>query len=388
MKTPSRRRLLSFGTAILVLAGVVVSRGVVSRAQSNQDIAQWTREQAIPTVALARIVPSDGYQGLTLPGIIQPFNKALIYARVNGYLKSWNADIGTHVEPGQVLALIDAPDLDQQFAQANATLANAKANADIAAITANRNEILAKKYIVAQQVADQTNADATAKKALVEAMQANVRQLEAMQSYKNIVAPFDGVVTARNTDVGALINSGSGGQPLFEIADQDRVRIYVEVPQSLSAGLTPGMKATFDLPQYPGRHFDATLMATSSAVNASSRTMQVQLQADNSDRKLVGGAYCNVQLQVPSDPNLVRIPATAVMAGNRGVQVAVLGDDDKVVLKPVQIGRDLGDVVEVVSGLSLSDRVIDSPPETLQASDTVRLAAANQPSAAQASTTP
>jgi RND family efflux transporter MFP subunit len=383
VKTPTPRRLLLVGMIALVAAGAIAAYGLISRARSKQDLVQWTSEQAVPTVALAKLVRGASEQSLILPGEIQPYYKAAIYSRVNGYLKSWNKDIGAQVKAGEVLASIEAPDLDQQLAQARATLASAKANYDIATITANRNDGLAKKQVVSQEIADQTAADATAKKAVMDANEANVRQLEAMQSFKQIVAPFDGVVTARNTDIGALINAGStAGQELFEVSDLHRVRIYVQVPQAFTADLRPGLKATFEMPQYPGRKFDATLVTTSNAMKVTSRSMLVELQADNSDGKHLGGAYCRVNFQIPGDQNIVRIPATALMPVNRGVQVAVLGDGNKVVLKSVQLGRDFGDTVEVTAGLDPQDRLIDSPPETLQSGDVVQLAAATPSSTA------
>jgi RND family efflux transporter MFP subunit len=377
LKMPKPRRLLLVGLVALVAAGAIAANGLISRARSTQNLVQWTGAQAVPTVALAALVRGNTEQSLVLPGNIQPFNKAAIYARVNGYLKSWNKDIGAHVKAGEVLASIEAPDLDQQLAQARATLASAKANNDIAVITADRNNTLVKQQFVARQLADQTAADATAKKAVMDATAANVRQLEALQSFKQLVAPFDGVVTARNTDIGALINAGNTvGQELFEVSDLHRVRIYVQVPQAFTADLRPGLKATFEMPQYPGQTFDATLVSTSNAMNATSRSMLVQLQADNSEGKLLGGTYCKVTFQIPGDPNIVRLPATALLPVNRGAQVAVLGDGNKVMLKPVKLGRDFGDSVEVIAGITPQDRVIDSPPETLQSGDVVQLAAA------------
>jgi RND family efflux transporter MFP subunit len=371
-RTSRPRLLLTTGFVALFAAGVTAASGLVSRARSNHDLAAWTNAQAIPTVALANVSRSAAEQSLILPGNIQPYNKAAIYARVSGYLKSWQQDIGAHVTAGQVLALIDTPDLDQQLAQAKATLASAKANYDIATVTANRYGILAKKQAVSQQVADQSAADAAAKKAVMDANEANVRQLEAMQAFKQIVAPFDGIVTLRNTDVGALINAGStAGQELFEISDLHRVRIYVQVPQAFSAALRPGLKATFEMPQYPGQKLDATLVTTSYAMNAMSRSMLVELQADNSDGKLLANTYCKVEFHIPGDANMVRIPATALMPVDRGLQVAVLGDDNKAILKSIQLGRDFGDSVEVTAGLAPRDRVIDSPPETLQNGDAV-----------------
>jgi RND family efflux transporter MFP subunit len=387
IKAPSRRSLLTAATAALLLAGAVVGYGFIERAQSKQEVVQWTNTQAIPTVALAQLIHGATHQTLTLPGNIQPFNKAALFARVNGYVKSWDHDIGSPVKAGQVLATIDAPDLDQQLGQAKATLASVKANHQIASLTASRNNILLQKQIVAQQLADQTDADAKAKEAVVDANEANVRQLEAMQSFKTLAAPFDGVVTARNVELGMLINSGGSGQPLFEVSDLHRVRIYVQVPQSFSAGLVPGMKATFEMPQYPGVQFDATLSHVSKSINATSHSMQVELQADNAAGKFFGGSYCNVHFELPSDPNLVKIPSTALVTGNQSTQVAVLDGNNKVVLKNVQLGRDLGDSVEITAGLSPSDRVINSPPETLAAGDTVRVAAATPQAAASPTTT-
>jgi len=387
IKPPSKRSLITAAAGAALLAGVVVGYGFVDRAQSKQEVVQWTNTQTIPTVALAQIIPGSSHQTLTLPGNIQPFNKAAIFARVNGYVKSWDHDIGSPVKAGQALATIDAPDLDQQLSQAKATLASVRANLQIASLTADRNNILLKKQIVAQQLADQTTADAVAKEAVVDANEANVRQLEAMQSFKTLAAPFDGVVTARNVEIGQLISPGGSGPPLFEVSDLHRVRIFVQVPQSFSAGLVPGLKATFEMPQYPGVQFDATVSHISRSINATSHSMQVELQADNAAGKFFAGSYCNVHFEIPADPNLVRIPSTALVTGNQGTQVATLDSNNKVVLKKVQLGRDLGDSVEVIAGLSPSDRIINNPPETLTAGDTVRVAAAAPQAATSSSTT-
>src|SRR5258705_3742832 len=385
IKAPTRGGRRTAAPAAILLASVVVGYGFVDRAQSKQEVVQWTNPQAIPTVALAHLPPASPHQPLTLPGNIQPYNRAAIFARVNGYVKSWDHDIGSPVKAGQALAAIDAPDLDQQLSQAKATLASVRANLQIASLTANRNNILLQKQIVAQQLADQTTADATAKEAVVDANEANVRQLEAMQSFKTLAAPFDGVVTARNVEIGQLISPGGSGPPLFDVPILQRCRIFVQVPQSFSAGLVPGLKATFEMPQYPGVQFDATVSHISRSINASSHSMQVELQADNAAGKFFGGSYCNVHFEIPADANVVTIPSTALVTGNRGTQVATLDSSDKVVLKQVQLGRDLGDSVEVVSGLSPSDRIINNPPETVTAADTVRVAAATPTTAAPAS---
>src|SRR5882672_7574183 len=367
IKAPGRKSLLTAAAAAVLMAGIVLSYGFIGRAQSKQEVVDWTNTHAIPTVALAGLIPGSSHQTLTLPGNIQPFNRAAIFARVNA---------------GQVLASIDAPDLDQQLGQAKATLASVRANHQIASLTANRNNILLQKQIVAQQLADQTTADEKAKEAVVDANEANVRQLEAMQSFKTLAAPFDGVVTARNVELGMLINSGGGsGQALFEVSDLHRVRIFVQVPQSFTAGLAPGMKAIFEMPQYPGVQFDATLSHISKSINASSHSMQVELQADNAAGKFFGGSYCNVHFEIPTDANLVKVPSTALITGNQGTQVATLDSNNKVVLKSVKLGRDLGDSVEVIAGLTPSDRIINSPPETLVTGDTVRVPGATSQAA-------
>jgi RND family efflux transporter MFP subunit len=316
-----------------------------------------------------------------LPGDIQPFNKALINARVSGYLKSWQNDIGAHVKAGDVLASIDTPDLDQQYSQGQADLATATANAQLAAVTAQRWTTLVKSQWVSRQAADDKTGAAVATNATMQSATANVKRLQAMEMFKSIVAPFDGVVTERNTDVGALINAGSStGTALFEVSDLHKVRIYVQVPQAFAGQLHPGLNANFEMPQYPGQQFDASVVTMSHAMIASSRSMLVELQADNTEGKYFAGAYCQVHFQLPSDPNVVRVPATALVPANNGTDVAVMGAGNKVQLKPVQLGRDFGDSVEVVAGLSTTDRVIDSPPETLQTGDQVQLAATQPPS--------
>jgi RND family efflux transporter MFP subunit len=372
--TPSRRLLLLFGAVALTAAGAVAANGILKRADAGRTLVVWTDEHAIPTVQLAKLNQGSGEQVLTLPGNIQPFNRADLYARVSGYLGSWKSDIGAHVKAGDVLASIDTPDLDQQYVQAKADLATATANAQLAAVTSQRWTTLVKSQWVSRQDADTKTSAAAATKAAMDSSAANLQRLAALVAFKSIVAPFDGVVTARNTDVGALINAGSSNGPaLFEVSDLHKVRVYVQVPQALSGQLHPGLKATLEMPQYPGKLFDAVLVSMSHAMNPTSRSMLVQLQADNSDAKFFAGAYCQVHFQLPSDPNMVRVPATALVAGAKGIEVAVLGSDNKVQLKQVQIGRDFGDSAEIVAGLSSGDRVIDSPPETLETGDRVRL---------------
>ena len=375
---PSRRALLRAGVAALAIAGAVLAAGIVARVHDGRQVAAWTADQAIPTVALAKVESGLAAGMLTLPGNVQPFNKAAIYARVSGYLKSWDQDIGAHVAAGQQLALIDTPDLDQQLDQAKADLTSAQVSAQLAAVTAKRWDELVKPQYVTRQAADEKTEDAATKASLRDAAAANVRRLEAMENFKTIVAPFAGTVTARKTDVGTLINAGStAGQELFEVSDTSKVRIYVQIPQAFAADLKEGETATFEMPQYPGRKFTATLVTTSNALVPGSASMLAELQADNADGAMQAGAYCEVHFQLPGHAQLVRVPATALAPTDRGVEVAVLGDNGTVTFKPVQLGRDFGDNVEITSGLSPSDRIVDNPPETLESGDAVRLATTN-----------
>ena len=373
---PSARGLMVTGAIGAVVAAIIVGSGLAARAEQGRELATWTADQAVPTVALAKLDLDAAAGTLTLPGTVQPINKAAIYARVSGYLKDWQQDIGAHVKAGQVLATIDTPDLDQQLAQAKADLATADANLQLADLTAKRWRALLASQSVAQQAADEKTGDAAAKRATRDAASANLKRIEALESFKTLTAPFDGVVTARKTDIGALINAGGGaGQELFEVSDLSRVRLYVDVPQAFAAELKPGQKATFELPQYPGHSFDATLVTTSNAILPGQGSMLVQLQADNPDGALEAGAYAEVHFALPGDAHLVRLPATALVPSDHGAEVALLGADGKVAFKPVQLGRDFGDAIEVTSGLSPTDRVVDNPPETLANGDVVRLAA-------------
>jgi len=371
-KTPSRHFLLMAGAAGLALAAIVGTSGFVSRAHSASQNALWASAQSVPTVALAKVQPESA-SDVALPGTVQPFNKAQIFARVSGYLKSWTADIGTQVKAGQTLAEIDAPDLDQQLAQAKGDLATARANARLADLTAQRWAALKQTGAVSQQVIDEKAGDRDAKLAVVEAAQAKLRGIEAIAAYKRISSPFDGIVTARKTDIGALINAGSTGQELFEVSDLRRLRIYVQVPQALAAKLVAGQDADFTLPESPGQPFKATVAAISHALDPATRTMLVQLQAANPGTAIGAGSYCQVSFHMPSAGNALRVPATALVVTNAGSKLAILGVDNKVSLRSVKLGRDYGDAVDVVAGLAPGDRVIDAPPETLRAGDTVRL---------------
>lgn len=372
---PSRRGLRLTGIALAIVLAAVVVIGLVTRATQASSLKTWTQEQAVPTVSV--IVPQPGNSGpvLDLPGQLQAYTRAPIYAQVSGYLKAWNTDIGTPVKAGQLLGEISTPELDQQLQQARADLASAKANADLAGVTAKRWQAMLGSDSVAQQDVDQRNADYTAKLAQMKAAQANVDRLEAAKAFARIVAPFDGVVTARDTDVGALINAGGGtGPELFVVSDIHKLRVYVQVPQRYGPSIRPGSNAVLTVPEYPGREFHAQVAATSNAVNTSSGTTLVQLQVDNADNSLMPGAFAHVRFNLPVDASALRVPASALIFDNAGLRVATVGERDKVAFRKVSILFDYGKTVEIGSGLGASDRVIDSPPDGIKDGDAVKIA--------------
>ena len=382
-KQLSLRRLRKIGIVAGVAALAVAAVGVGSRTVGEASLARTTKAEATSTVSI--ILPKRGTkdQTLTLPGDIQAYFEAPIYARVSGYLKNWDQDIGAHVKAGQALAEIDTPDLDQQLNQAKADLAVAQSGESLADVTSKRWQALVKKDAVSQQDADEKASDAESKRAAVVAAQANVQRLMALEDFKRIVAPFDGVVTARETDVGALINAGSGtGPELFRVADIHKMRIYVRVPQALSGDLVAGQTAELNLPQHPNHSIQATVVTTSHAINQSSRTLLVELQADNPNGDLQPGTYAEVHFNLPDSPNTLRLPTSALLFREDGLKVATVGSDDKVALKPVSIARDLGTEVEIASGIVPADRVIDSPSDSVAEGDIVR--PADEPKIAEA----
>ena len=374
IKEPRASRLALVGLVVLIAAGCLVFTGIRGRARSEQELGAWTHEQAVPTVSVLAPRQGAAAQDIVLPGDVQAFATAPIYARASGYVTAWYKDIGAKVKRGDVLAEIDTPDLDQQFMQAKADLANAEANSKLATVTARRYHALVGQAIVSQQSDDEKESDANAKQAALESARANVQRLAALVAFKSIVAPFDGIVTSRSVDVGALLNSGgTTGNALFQVSDVHQVRVYVRVPQAFIGDLDPGLKASLDVPQYPGQTFDATLTTTSNAIAAESRTALVELSADNPDGKLWPGTFTMVHFHLPARSDVLRVPATALMFGEHGLQVATVGADDRLSMKAVRIGRDVGSDVEVLSGLLPADRVVDAPLETMNPGDKVRI---------------
>ena len=325
----SRRRLGVIGIAAVIGALLVVVTGIRAREESGERLREWTDDQAIPTVAV--VLPDAKILNATidLPGRLEAYYRAPIFARVSGYLKGWTADIGAKVRAGQVIAEIEAPDLDQQFLQARADLASQQASAKLSEATLARRRTLIPSNFVSMQEIDERTADLSNKNASVNAGQANVERLEALAGYKKITVPFDGVVTARDTDVGALINAGGGsGPPMFVISDIRKLRVYVNIPQTYVPAIKIGAKAVISMPEYPGRTFDATVEASSQSVDISSGTTRMQLGLDNSAGELMPGGYANVRMSLTRDAVPLHIPASALIFNPSGLRVATVGSDD------------------------------------------------------------
>jgi RND family efflux transporter MFP subunit len=362
--------------AILILivgASAVAYTGISGRRHDDAKLEQWTQEQAIPPVAVVAPKRGGELRELVLPGNVDAFYSADIHGQVKGYVHEWRKDIGAKVKQGDVLAVVDTPELDQSIAVAQSELAKAKANLALAKVTAARWNSLRATAAVSQQAADEKDADARAREAEVDAAQSNVDRLKAEKGFANIVAPFDGVVTARNVDVGSLVRAdGTSSQALFTVADIHQMRIYVAVPETYVAELKDGMKATLELPEYPDRKFDATIITTAHAIDQKSRTLLVELLADNKDGLLAPGAFTRVHFQIPPDPNTLTVPASALMYRDTAPKVATIGADNHIVLKEVQVERDLGTTVEI-TGLSPDERVVAHPPDSIADGEEVRV---------------
>lgn len=371
----SKRGIRIAGLSLGGLALAVVILGVVTRKMADARLSEWTEEQAIPFVSVITPDARGKRATLDLPGRLEAYSQAQIFARVPGYIREWKADIGAPVKAGQVLAEIDAPDLDQQIMQAQADLASAQANATLSSANLERGQSLIKSGAVSKQDLDQRQADYSSKQGLVKSLQANLDRLRVLEKYKSISAPFGGIVTARATDVGALINAGAGGGPaLFVVSDTTKLRAYVNVPQNYVPSIKIGTKAEITVPEYPNRIFSATVEASAQAVDVASGTTRMQLVVDNSKNELMTGAFANIRLQLPQPETAINVPASALIFDQGGLRVAVMGEDGKVTLKQITISRDFGREVEIASGLEAGERIIDSPPDGIASGDRVRTA--------------
>jgi RND family efflux transporter MFP subunit len=373
---PSSKRGALFAVLGLVIVVAVVVAGVVPRWKARADLKTETYNLAVPTVAVIKPQLGAPQTEIVLPGNIEAFIDSPIYARTNGYLRKWYFDIGAHVKKGELIADIETPEVDQQLDQARADLNTAQANLRLSQITATRYQGLLKTDSVSKQDVDNAIGAFQANQAIVASNQSNVKRLEELQSFEKIYAPFDGVITARNTDVGHLINSGAGGPgaELFHMAAIDKLRVFINVPQQYSPSAKPGITADLTLQEFPGRRFKGTLVRTASAIDLASRTLLVEVDVDNPTGELLPGAFTEAHLKVPSGPQTFILPVSALIFRSSGLQIGTVEDGNRAALKDITLGRDYGNEVQVVSGLSANDSVIVNPPDSLVAGETVRVA--------------
>jgi RND family efflux transporter MFP subunit len=363
--------------AAVAVVAVLFLSGLLPRVKARATLAKETQDMAIPTVSVVQPKRSAPSQELVLPASVQAFVDAPIYARTNGYLKRWYVDIGGRVKAGQLLAEIDTPEVDQQLHQARADLRTAQANLNLSKITTDRYADLLKSDSVSKQDADNAAGDYAAKGATVQSAQANVRRLEELQSFEKVYAPFDGVITARNTDIGALIDQGSASgarSELFHISQCDRLRVYVNVPQAYSQAAKPGMSADLILSEFPGRPFQGKLVRTANAIDPASRTLLVEISVNNPTGTLFTGSYAEVHLKLPSPASNLILPVNTLLFRAEGLRVATVEDGKKVELKPITLGHDFGSEVEVIAGLSGNENVIVNPPDSIVQGQSVRIA--------------
>jgi RND family efflux transporter MFP subunit len=371
------RKLVRGSLVLLAVAVVALAWNLISGHRAAARLKQDTEAQSVVTVATTHPRPLSDASDLVLPGNMQANYDAPIYARTNGYLKRWLVDIGAQVKAGQVLGEIESPEVDQQLRQAQADVATAEANQKIAGVTAERWRHLRATDSVSKQEADEKISLAASTDAQVQAAKANVQRLRELAGFQKVVAPFDGVVTARNTDVGQLINAGSGSGPeLFRIADTKRLRLYVRVPQTYAAQMQPGVMASLVFPDRPGKQYTARLESTSSALDAASRTLLAQLIVDNKSNELLPGAYVEVHFNLPADTEAksFKLPANVLLFRGDGMHVATVDAKGRVAMKAVTLGRDYGSDIEVVQGLQADDDVVLSPPDSLTDGAVVRVA--------------
>ena len=378
--TPPSPALRRAGLIFAVAAVILAATGIYSRIKHAHDLQDEVAARHT-TVEVVSPDPGPGMQMLILPGNVSANIDAPIYARVPGYLKVWYTDIGTRVKKGQLLGIIETPELDQQIMRAKADVSTAQSNLEIAEVTAKRWQNLLASDSVSRQEVDEKTSTAKAKRDILNAARANLQSLQAEQSFQRVVAPFSGIVTERNTDIGNLINPGSShnGQPLFRVVDNHVLRIYVEVPQNYAYLVTLGLKVKVAFPELPGQFLPAIVANISNAVHESSRTTTVELLMDNKAGRLFSGSYVEAHFELARDPDVLRVPVSALLFRKEGLQVATVDANNHVVLKNITIARDLGRVVEVNSGITGSDRVIDSPSDSIVQGEVVMIKKSDAP---------
>jgi RND family efflux transporter MFP subunit len=375
----SRTRLLGWFTVLFLVFLVIGLYNILERRSERGVLAQQTEKMSVPHVAVIHATPVEAESQLILPGNVQSYVESPIYARTNGYLKKWYKDIGSHVKQGDLLAEIDSPEVDAQLAQARADLATSQANLKLAGVTAQRYEGLLKSDAVSKQEVDNYTGDYSAKQAMVQSAEANVKRLEDLESFKRVYAPFSGVITQRNVDTGTLINAGNGGntKEMFDLAQTDPLRVYVSVPQSYVPSIRVGLKACLQLTEFPDRRFCGQVVRTANAIDPSNRTLLTEVDVPNPSGTLLQGEYAEVHFDAQLNGKRLSLPINALLFRPEGTMAAVVNPDNRIALKKLTVGRDFGTSIEVLEGVAPPDAVVINPPDSLENGEQVTVSAQN-----------
>jgi RND family efflux transporter MFP subunit len=388
-RPPNKSRVFVFFIATAVVLVIIAIFLMFQRKSQYQALAEETEAATIPTVAVVRPTPEPGDENLVLPGTLQAYVESPIYARTNGYLRKWYHDIGTRVSKGELLADIETPEVDQQLSQGHADLSTAQANLHLSEITAERNNELLKTNAISKQEADNSNGDLAAKKAIVQSAEANLRRLQELKSFQRVTAPFSGVITRRNIDIGTLINSGNGGaaQQLFYLAQTDPIRVFINVPETFAASIRPGIGAYIELTQYPGQKFQGKVVRTSESIDLSTRTLMTEVDVPNKSGQLLPGGYAQVHLQVKATGQRLQVPVNSLLFRSEGLRAVVIDSNQKARLRPLVIGRDYGTTLEVLGGLTAEDWIVMNPPDSLEDGQEVHVKKITNPATPPAAST-
>jgi len=377
--------LLRWFAILFIIFAVLAIYAVSQRMSEHKALAQQTEQMSVPYVSVIRPTPISADSEMVLPGTLKPDVESPLYARTNGYLKKWYKDIGSHVEKGDILAEIDTPEIDQQLAQARADLVTSQANLNLAGLTATRYQDLIKSDSVSRQDLDNANGDLAARRAMALSAEANVKRLEEMESFKRVYAPFRGIITQRNVDTGTLINAGNGGtatKEMFDLAQIDPMRVYVSVPQAYSPTIHLGLKACLSLSELAHQNFCGKVVRTANAIDPNTRTLLTEVDVPNASGTLLPGSYAEVHFDVKVSGQRLSLPVNALLFRPDGTMAAVVGDDNRIRLKKITIGRDYGNALEIVQGIEANDRVVINPPDALEQDEAVKISAPATPGAA------
>lgn len=381
--SPKKSSVFVFFFAMAVVLVIVAVFLLLQRKSQYHALAEETEASTVPTVSVVHAIPEPGDENLVLPGTLQAYVESPIYARTNGYLRKWHHDIGSRVNKGELLAEIDTPEVDQQLAQSQADLATAQANVQLAEITATRNLGLLKTSAISKQEADNATGDLNAKRAMVQSAQANVNRLRDLKSFQRVLAPFNGVITKRNVDIGTLINSGNGGtaEQLFTLAQTDPMRVFVNVPESNASSIHPGLGAYLELTQFPGQRFEGKVVRTAESIDLSTRSLYTEVDVPNRNGQLLPGGFAQVHLGVKATGQRLQVPVNALLFRSEGLRAVVIDSNQKASLRPIVVGRDYGTTLEVLGGLTADEWIVLNPPDSLEDGQAVHVKKVVNPTA-------